>query len=103
MKYKLSHSFIKTTKKLSGKVLDSVREMLEDVRKAERLEDISNCRKLTGHSFTYRIRVGGLRAFFVYYIVVKDGIIEFEYLVPRGEAYKKEMEAKLRKKDKKGE
>lgn len=81
-------------------MLNSVKETIEDVKRAEKVEDISNCKKLTDYTSIYRIRIGSLRAFFKLYIVLKGNIVKFEYLVPRGEAYKKEIQQKLRIKDK---
>lgn len=100
MEYEVSKKFIKTAKKLSENNREMIREMFDTVKKAEMLEDIPNCQKLTGYSSVYRIRLGELRAFFVFYISVEDdGVLKFEYLIQRGEAYKKEMKDKLQKKD----
>lgn len=97
---KYSPEFVKSTKKLSGKILNSVKETIEDVKRAEKVEDISNCKKLTDYTSIYRIRIGSLRAFFKLYITIEGNIVKFEYLVPRGEAYKKDIQEKLRTKDK---
>jgi mRNA-degrading endonuclease RelE of RelBE toxin-antitoxin system len=99
MKVEYSQSFVKAANKLSGKALKSVKEMLENVKKAEKIEDIANCKKLINYDRTYRIRIGSLRAFFVLYIITDGSIVKFEYLKFRGEAYKKETMEELRKKD----
>ena len=69
MKVDYSKAFIKASKKLSGKTLDNLR------------------------------RIGNYRAFFTCLIEVVDGVVKFEYLVSRGQAYSKEMIQKLRSKD----
>lgn len=100
MKIEFSQSFIKATKKLSGKNLELIREMIASVKNASKIEDIPNCKKLTNYKKTYRIRVGSLRAFFILYLTGDSEIVKFEYLKPRGEAYKKDIVGKLQKKDK---
>ena len=42
---------------------------------------------------------GNLRVFFIFHIDIENDCVGFEYLLNRGEAYKKETEDKLRKKD----
>jgi Cytotoxic translational repressor of toxin-antitoxin stability system len=99
MKVKYSKEFIKSTKKLSGKVLNSVADALEKVKKAKTIDEITDCKKLSGYRFMYRLRVGNLRVFFIFHIDIENDCVGFEYLLNRGEAYKKETEDKLRKKD----
>ena len=45
-------------------------------------------------------KTGSLRAFFIFHIQIIDDCVFFKYLVPRGEAYDKKYEEKLRKDDK---
>ncbi|HBG41267.1 MAG TPA: hypothetical protein DDW85_07620 [Porphyromonadaceae bacterium] len=99
MKIELSQSFMNAVKRLSGKSLDSIREMYENVAKAESVGGIANCKKLINFKHTYRIRIGDLRAFFILYLVADGNIVHFEYLKHRGEAYKKGMLERLRDKD----
>ncbi len=99
MQVEYSKSFIKSVKKLSGKRLKSVQEKIKEVKKANAIEDISNCVKLTNFESVYRIRIGNLRAFFVYHIVIENNVVFFQYLTSRGEAYNKKSKAYLRKKD----
>ena len=61
-----SKDFKKSVKKLSGKMLDSVRRVVEEVKNAESLKDITDCKKLVGFRNVYRIRIGDYRAFFTF-------------------------------------
>jgi len=99
MKVDYSKAFIKASKKLSGKTLDNLRRTIIEVKAAKELSDITDCKKLTNFTNTYRIRIGNYRAFFTCIIEVVDGVVKFEYLVSRGQAYSKEMIQKLRSKD----
>lgn len=47
----------------------------------------------------YRIRIGSYRAFFVFHVHIENDVVEFEYLLKRGEAYDKKNEEKFREKD----
>jgi len=100
MKIKFSKDFEKSVKKLSGKILVSVRDAIDEVIHAKSIDDISNCKKLVGYNFIYRIRIGKYRAFFVFHVQIKDDLVVFQYLVSKGEAYDKKNEENLRKKDK---
>lgn len=99
MKVEYSKAFIKVSKKLSGKTLDNLRRTIIEVKAAKELSEISNCKKLTNFTNTFRIRIGDYRAFFTCHIQVVNGVVKFEFLVSRGQAYSKEMIQKLRSKD----
>ena len=99
MKVEYSKAFIKVSKKLSGKTLDNLRRTIIEVKAAKELSEISNCKKLTNFTNTFRIRIGDYRAFFTCHIEVVNGVVKFEFLVSRGQAYSKEMIQKLRSKD----
>lgn len=94
-----SKPFIKAVQKLSGKQLESVRDVIREVKKAQQLSDITDCKRLVGYSTVYRIRIGGRRAFFTYHIQIKDGAVTFQYLVSRGQAYSRKMETELKRID----
>lgn len=100
MKVKYSREFEKSVRKLSGKTLNSVRDTILDVKNASCLDDISNCKRLVDFDNVYRIRIGGLRAFFVFHVEIIDDYVFFKYLVPRGEAYDKKNMESLRAADK---
>ena len=99
MKVEYSKAFIKASKKLSGKTLDNLRRTIIEVKAAKELSEISNCKKLTNFTNTFRIRIGDYRAFFTCHIQVVNGVVKFEFLVSRGQAYSKEIIKKLRSKD----
>ena len=94
-----SKDFKKSVKKLSGKMLDSVRRVVEEVKNAESLKDITDCKKLVGYRNVYRIRIGDYRAFFTFHIEIINDTIIFRYLVPRGEAYDKKVQIELKRRD----
>ena len=94
-----SKDFKKSVKKLSGKMLDSVRRVVEEVKNAESLKDITDCKKLVGYRNVYRIRIGDYRAFFTFHIEIINDTIIFRYLVPRGEAYDKKAKKELKRID----
>ena len=94
-----SKDFKKSVKKLSGKMLDSVRRVVAEVKNAESLKDITDCKKLVGYRNVYRIRIGDYRAFFTFHIEIINDTIIFRYLVPRGEAYDKKAQKELKRID----
>ena len=96
MKVQYSKSFVKTVSRLSGKQLTSVREVIVEVKNAKRIEDITDCKRLIGYNSVYRIRIGGMRAFFI--LVIEDTVC-FQYLVSRGQAYSKKIETELKRLD----
>ncbi len=99
MKFVFSKEFDRVLKKQSEKQLESLKKVFLEVREANNISEISNCKKLTDFSAIYRIRIGSQRAFFHFHIKVEKDMVHFLYLVPRGQAYAKEMLNKLRKKD----
>ncbi len=99
MKVRYSKYFEKAVRKLSGKRLDSVRDMIAEVKAAQDIKEVADCKKLIGYEFVYRIRVGNYRAFFNLHVEVMDGMVTFLYLVPRGQAYAKKVMSNLRRND----
>ena len=95
-----SKDFKKSVKKLSGKMLDSVRRVVAEVKSAESIKDITDCKKLVGYRNVYRIRIGDYRAFFTFHIEIINDTVIFRYLVSRGEAYAKKMDESLKRLDK---
>ena len=94
-----SKDFKKSVKKLSGKMLDSVRRVVAEVKSAESIKDITDCKKLVGYRNVYRIRIGDYRAFFTFHIEIVNDTVFFRYLVPRGEAYGKKTQVELKRMD----
>lgn len=99
MKVRYSKEFEKSVRKLSGKMLQSVKSAILEVMQAESVENITDCKKLTGYQNVYRIRIGSLRAFFTLHIEIIDNVIFFRFLVSRGEAYDKKNEKRLKEID----
>ena len=99
MKVEYSKDFERTVRKLSGKRLDSVGEAIREVKKARKLTDISDCIKMQNYDFIYRIHIGSYRAFFNFHVEIKDGVVRFLYLIPRGQAYDKGAKKNLNRND----
>lgn len=99
MKIKISKSFSKAIDRLSGKQLNSVLDVIKEVKAAQGIEDISDCTRLVGYHSVYRIRIGGYRAFFTFHIEIVDDVVNFRYLVSRGQAYTKKVETELKRLD----
>ena len=100
MNIEYSKDFEKSVKKLSGKMLDSVRGVISEVKNAESIKDITDCKKLVGYRNVYRIRIGDYRAFFTFHVESINDTVIFRYLVSRGEAYAKKMDESLKRIDK---
>lgn len=99
MKVGFSKSFIKAAARLSGKMKDSLREVILEVEKAASVADITDCKKLAGFNYVYRIRIGNYRAFFIFHVQIEDDTALFQYLLLRGEAYAKKNIDNLKDKD----
>ena len=97
MNVEYSKDFEKSVKKLSGKKLDSIRRVITEVKTAENIKDITDCKKLVGYRNVYRIRIGDYRAFFTFHIEIVNDTVFFRYLVSRGEAYAKKMDESLKR------
>ena len=95
-----SKYFIKAVKKLSGKELQSVREVIQEVKAAQDITEITDCKRLVNYNTIYRIRIGSYRAFFTFHIQITNDTVLFQYLVSRGQAYSKKMETELKRLDK---
>ena len=100
MNVEYSKDFEKSVKKLSGKMLDSIRRVIAEVKNAESIKEITDCKKLVGYRNVYRIRIGDYRAFFTFHVEIVNGTVIFRYLVSRGEAYAKKMDESLKRIDK---
>ena len=99
MKIKISKSFSKAIDRLSGKQLNSVLDVIKEVKAAQGIEDITDCIRLVGYHSVYRIRIGGYRAFFTFHVEIVDDTVIFQYLVSRGQAYTKKVEKELKRLD----
>lgn len=99
MKVKFSSAFIKASKKLSGKMLVSLQRTIKEVKEANDIKDLTDCKKLIGYRKIYRIRIGDYRALFTLEIEIEGDTVFFQYLVSRGEAYGKKVKTELKRID----
>ena len=99
MKVAYSKEFNKAVRKLSGKILQSLIETLDQVKAAQTIEELTDCKKIESLNNVYRLRIGDRRAFFVLHIEVDGDIVKFEYLLNRGEAYNRQNMENLRRRD----
>ena len=97
MNIKISKEFEKSARKLSGKYKESLRNVILEIRVAQSVGDIGNCKKLIGYNSIYRIQLGNYRVFFLLEIV--ELTVFLKYLVSRGEAYSKQYQEKLKLND----
>lgn len=51
MKVEYSKAFVKAVRKLSGKVLDSVKNAIQGVMEARCIDEKTDCKKLVGYDF----------------------------------------------------
>ena len=100
MRVEFSKPFMKATSKLSGKIKESLLKVVCEAESAKSIDEITDCKKLVDFNNIYRIRIGSYRALFVFHVQIKDDVVLFQYLLPRGEAYGKKSEENLRNKDK---
>ncbi len=94
MNIKISKEFEKSARKLSGKYKESMKDVILEIRAAQSISDIGNCKKLVGYSSVYRIRMGNYRVFFLLEII--EQTVFLKYLTSRGDAYSKEYQEKLK-------
>lgn len=99
MRVDYSKDFERSVRKLSGKRLESVRNAIIEVKNAQKLTDITDCIKVVNYDYIYRIRIGNYRAFFNFHVEIKDGVVRFLYLIPRGQAYDKGTKKNLDRND----
>ena len=99
MRVEFSKEFEKAVRKLSGKMLDSVRQAVQEVINARSIDELTDCKKLVDYEFIYRLRIGSYRAFFSFHVQITEDCVHFLYLVTRGQAYDRKMEKNLQRKD----
>jgi mRNA-degrading endonuclease RelE of RelBE toxin-antitoxin system len=97
MNIRISKEFEKSARKLSGKYKESLKNVILEIRAAQTLSEIGNCKKLIGYNSVYRVRLGDYRMFFLLEIV--EQTVFLKYLLSRGEAYSKEYQDKLKRND----
>lgn len=79
------NSFLKDLKKVKNKkTLSQVKTVLFELKSAEDLSSINNSKKLSGHPFAHRIRIGDYRLGFFY----SEDKITIARFVKRNDIYK---------------
>jgi mRNA interferase RelE/StbE len=66
MRIEIRKSFIKDADKLPPPVRQELAEIIEHITKSDRINQLSNCKKLSGYKTAYRIRMGQYRVGFYY-------------------------------------
>ena len=56
MNVEYSKDFEKSVKKLSGKILGSIRKVITEVKNAENIKEITDCKKLVGCKRSFKTR-----------------------------------------------
>ena len=98
MKVEYSKQFVKAAYKLSGKYKVSLQRIINEVKAAKDVADLTDCIKMVGLQQSYRIKIGDYRLVFIVKII--DNVAIFQLLLSHGEVYKKEYETLLRNKEK---
>jgi mRNA interferase RelE/StbE len=63
----IDKSFEKDIEKISDKhLLNSLADLIEEVRKLDQLSEIKHCKQLKGSKKAYRIRIGDYRVGFIF-------------------------------------
>ncbi len=85
MKTEFLARFYKDLDKLpSQSVKNDVADAIENVEAALKIGQIDNVKKLTGYSFSYRIRIGNYRIG----VFIENDIVEFARVLHRKDIYK---------------
>ena len=85
MKFKIKKSFLKDLKKINDKKLTKeIKNLFDNLEKAENLQEISNVKKLKGFEEFYRIRIGKYRVGIRY----NNNEVTFIRILPRKDIYK---------------
>ncbi len=67
MKVLVDKSFEKDTSKINNKrILNSIADCIEEIQAANRLSDITHCKKLKGSKNAYRVRIEDYRIGFIF-------------------------------------
>lgn len=85
MNLTIDKSFEKDTDRIKNKtLLRKIADCIEEIQKADHIQDIKNIKKLKGGSTYYRIRIGDYRIG----TIVKSNTITFIRFLHRKEVYK---------------
>ncbi len=97
MKVIYRKSFVKEVDKITSRnkaLKELVAKAILDLKDAQSLKDIDNCKKLVGYNSLYRLKIDGYRAFFFH--LTGEDELTLHYLAIRSKAYAKEMKKNLR-------
>jgi len=84
MKVLIDKAFEKDVESINDKKLHNlIADCIEQIQKAEKLTEITNCKKLKGSKNAYRIRLGNYRIGFVF----ENQTIEFVRFLHRSKIY----------------
>lgn len=84
MQIEFLESFDKDIDRLNNKAVNNkLLDIISSVQNAVKYTDIRNIKKLQGHKFAYRIRVGDYRIG----VFIENGIVEFARIIHRKEIY----------------
>jgi len=85
MKISYSKAATKDVQKIKDKVLIlKIEAVIEELKRAENLNDVRSVKKLSGHETAYRIRIGDYRLGILY----EDNGITIARIVKRNDIYK---------------
>jgi len=85
MNYHYNPSFLRDVKKATSEIQISLADVIENIRLAKTLNDISNVKKLQGHKTAYRIKVDSYRLCFYY---GDDKTLILSRFLPRKDVYR---------------
>jgi mRNA interferase RelE/StbE len=84
MKYEYTNAFIKDVKKSSPEIQSQVRNLVEEIRKVDRLVELPNVKKMRGFSNAFRIRLGEYRVG----VFLENGTVILARMLHRKEVYR---------------
>jgi mRNA interferase RelE/StbE len=85
MNYKYNPSFLRDVKKATPDILVSLEDVIENIKSAKTLKEISNVKKLKGDSNAYRIKANSYRLCFYY---GDDKTLILARFLPRKDVYR---------------
>lgn len=84
MLYEFTNAFIKDVKKSSPELQSQVWDLVNEIKRVDRLSDLPNVKKMKGCSNAFRIRLGEHRVG----IFIEDNVILLVRLLHRKEIYR---------------
>ncbi len=85
MKVLIDKSFEKDIVKINDKkLLNSIADCIENIKSIKKLDQITDCKKLTGYKNSYIIKIGSYRVGFIF----ENQTVEFIRFLHRSRIYK---------------